>query len=403
MELGSVCAGQYNTCMSWIDHAIIYHIFIDRFSLPQSDPRALLDIPDEDPVFCGGNIRGVIERFSYLQALGVNTIWLSPFYKGDAFHGYQLTDFYTMDERFGTEADLRELIDLAHRNDMRVVVDFVPNHVSHTHPFFLDAKEDASSTYRDWFLFARWPTEYRCFLDVEVLPKLNLENSEARAHVIGAARKWLTLGLDGFRVDHIPGPSDDFWIEFHRTLKGEYPDAEFFGEAWMYNVRFKDLKTLLVGNKYFAWLFGTRVLMRHYKGIFRSLLDFEFNRLIREFGAAQITESQLRDSLQRHYKQNTGMTLVSFLDNHDMDRFMYVVGNDKALFKRCVEIQFALAAPLAIYQGSEFGMTHAKGFAEYAGWGDRVARYMVPWEQTPEFFDFYKEQIRKRKERDVHL
>jgi glycosidase len=384
--------------MSWLNEkTVIYQIFIDRFARPQSDTRVTDTIPDTEPVFCGGNIRGIIEHFDHIKGLGVTALWISPFYKGDAFHGYHTTDLMVMDERFGTEADLRELIDLAHANQMKIVADFVPNHISSQHPYFIEARSKSDSAYREWFYFSKYPNKYLCFLDIDILPKLNLDYPPARAHVIAAARKWLQLGLDGFRLDHIPGPSNDFWKEFLSTLRSEFPSAEFFGEAWMFGVKFSQLKTLRVSHKYLSWMFGTRFLMSQYLGLFPALLDFDFNQLIRAYAGGTMKKERLMSALGAHFTRTQGTAMITFLDNHDMDRICFVAYNNIEVLKDAAQIQFSLPHPVVIYQGTEFAMTHERGMASYASYGDMVARKMIPWgDGDGTLFDFYRELINKK-------
>ncbi|MDG6219386.1 MAG: alpha-amylase family glycosyl hydrolase [Candidatus Thermoplasmatota archaeon] len=115
---------------NWIKKAVIYQILIDRFA--GYDPKKNW----KKPQFIGGNLKGIIDSLSYLKNLGVNAIWISPFYKTSAYHGYHITDFYKVDPHFGNKNDLKRLIDLIHQNDMYIIADFVPNHVSKYHPFF---------------------------------------------------------------------------------------------------------------------------------------------------------------------------------------------------------------------------------------------------------------------------
>lgn len=384
--------------MAWLSaQTVIYQIFIDRFALPSSDGRALDALPDDQPVFCGGTIRGIIEHFDHLRALGVNAIWISPFYQGVSFHGYHVTDLFAVDTRFGTESDLRELIDLAHAHGMKIVADFVPNHVSKEHPFFLEAQRDSLSPYREWFYFSHWPTGYLSFLDVTDLPKLNLDAAPARAHVINAARKWLSLGFDGFRLDHIPGPSNDFWKEFLGTLRTEFPEAEFFGEAWLYGVRFSQLRTLRVTRKYRSWLFGERYLMKQYGGLFPALLDFVSNRLFRSFVDGSLSPAAMDKKLEQQLKETRGTTMLTFLDNHDMDRILFVAHGDRERVKAAVLKQFQLPAPVVIYQGTEFGMTHERGMASFQSYGDLVARRMIPWTDPDHTMrEFYARLIQEK-------
>jgi len=161
----------------WFKEAIIYHILIDRFAGYDSS------LDWKKPAFMGGSFAGIREKLEYLTDLGVNTLWLSPVNAGTAYHGYHITDFFTTDIHFGTEEALNELLQAAHQRNLRVILDFVPNHCSHQHPFFVQAFQDSQSRYRQWFYFSRMGNSYKSFLHFKELPKFNLENKDAASSI----------------------------------------------------------------------------------------------------------------------------------------------------------------------------------------------------------------------------
>jgi glycosidase len=148
----------------WFKDAIVYHILVDRFAGYNQE------IDWQEPVFMGGNLRGVADKIEYLADLGMNTILLSPINKTTAYHGYHITDFYSVDERYGTEDDLKRLISLVHEKNMRLILDFVPNHCSRKHPLFQEALLDKKSPTRNWFYFNPFNHTYKCFLYYPDLP-----------------------------------------------------------------------------------------------------------------------------------------------------------------------------------------------------------------------------------------
>ena len=227
----------------WFKNSVIYQILIDRFAGFKSTENW------EKPQFLGGNIKGIIQKLPYLKELGINTIWISPFYKCSEYHGYHITDFFEVDPHFGTIKDLKELIYETHKINIRIIADFVPNHCSSIHPYFLDAQKNKDSEYKDWFYFKKWPDDYLCFLSIRQLPKIDLENKEARNYMINCAKHWLSLGFDGFRLDHVIGPSHNFWKKFRIEIKSIFPNAVLIGEAWMMGIKFNELKTINIKNK----------------------------------------------------------------------------------------------------------------------------------------------------------
>lgn len=379
----------------------IYQVFIDRFARSNNE-QFEKDI-DTKPEFAGGTIRGIINHFNHILELGVTTLWISPFCKTSAYHGYHTTDYFSIEPHFGVESDLKEFIDLVHSHGMKIITDFVPNHVSNQHPFFLEAETNVNSTYRDWFYFNS-DNSYMCFLHYDVLPKLNLENPDARKYVVDAARHWLSFGIDGFRFDHVCGPSDNFWRELIGTLQQEFPGVILFGEAVLYGVELRDVFTLKMGNRWVAWLFGDDVTMSHYKGILPALLDFKYSNLLRNFARNILTEPSLKRKIELHKRLYKNLKLISFLDNHDMDRFMFVANNNKEKYKRSLELLSLENNPIVIYQGTEFGVTQDKAIKEYPSYGDLAVRKMVPWkESNNEIHIFTKKVLQERKVRQVAI
>ena len=133
---------------AWLRDAVIYHVFIDRFAT--ADGRAF-DAPATPGGFYGGTLRGVIERLAYIANLGATCIWLSPLFPSPSHHGYDATNYRSVEPRLGTEDDLRELITAAHERGIRVILDYAVNHVSWDHPAFRAALADQRSPESTWF------------------------------------------------------------------------------------------------------------------------------------------------------------------------------------------------------------------------------------------------------------
>ena len=382
--------------VSWFSRAIIYHILIDRFAGLKSNEW-------HKPRFLGGNLKGIISKLDYLQDLGINTIWLSPFYKTSEYHGYAVTDFYKVDPRFGTLADLQELIDKSHAANLHIIADFVPNHCSDKHPYFIDACENKDSEYHKWFDFRNWPDDYICFLDVRSLPKLNLVYPAARDHIIEAARYWLNRGFDGFRLDHVIGPKHIFWRRFRKEIKADFPEAVLLGEAWMEGVRHKHLRTIYIRSKHKRWKTITQdqVQQEYYKEL-DGVLDFSFLNLLKDHFNPRKSEADLntlKKKIEGHFNRyNSDYFLATFLDNHDMNRFMFEIGNNKPLLFEAARIQFQYKQPVIIYYGTEAGMTHKGSVMEKRPHADLEARQPMIWDhQDTEILNFYTELIASRK------
>ena len=173
-----------------------------------------------------GDLEGIRSKLPYLAWLGVDIVWITPFYPSPGFdHGYDVSDFCEVDPLFGDVATLRSLVAEAHDLGLRVIIDVVPNHSSSHHPFFLDAKTGKGSAKRDWYLWNdprpgggppnNWVShfggpawtldeasgQYYCHLFLPEQPDFNWRNPGVRAHFLDVLRFWFDTGIDGFRID----------------------------------------------------------------------------------------------------------------------------------------------------------------------------------------------------------
>ncbi|MCW5853588.1 MAG: alpha-amylase, partial [Anaerolineae bacterium] len=290
----------------WIWDTSLYFVFLDRFA-PTPGQR----FKDEGTPrgFSGGTLRGVIDKLGYIAELGANCVWLSPCFEGPTYHGYHVTDYKKVESRWGTNADLMELVRQAHNLGIRVLLDFVPNHSARQHPYFQAAQADQASPYTQWYTFKQWPHDYEMFYTARDLPKLNLEHAEARAWMIDAGRYWLEeVGIDGYRLDHAAGPSHHFWTDFRRATRAAAPDSFTVGEV----VEAADT-------------------LRTYAGRLDGVLDFMFVDAARRFFAYDGLDAAQFDTFLTRHDGYFGQGLVrpTFIDNHDMNRFLFVAGNDK--------------------------------------------------------------------------
>ena len=400
-EKGTRDLGQ-GTCESplWFRDAVIYHILIDRFAGYDST------IEWKQPVFMGGTFNGIKEKLGYLADLGVNTLWLSPVNSTSAYHGYHITDFYNTDTHFGTTGELKEMIGAAHRRNIRVIMDFVPNHCSHQHPIFLQAQMHNNSPYHLWFYFNLSGTRYKSFLHFHELPKINLDNKDACKHVLGAAKFWLSIGFDGFRLDHAVGPSLAFWKKFRHEVKTSAPEAVLIGEAWLEGINGMMLKTIQIRNKYLRWMFRFNPwdIQLEYKDVFDGVLDFYFRHRITEFIAWKEDPGThlkiLKTLLDKHYARfPVNYYLPTFVDNHDMNRFLFDAGQDIEKLKLALKLQMSLPQPPILYYGTETGLTHDTVVSMNTPNSDIQARRPMPWESLNyPLIEYCKELIAERKQ-----
>ena len=226
----------------WWQTGVIYQVY----------PRSFQDT-DGDGV---GDLRGIAARLDYVVGLGVDAIWISPFYPSPmADFGYDVADYTGVDPLFGTMEDFDALLKAAHAKGLRVILDFVPNHSSDQHPWFVESRSSRESKKRDWYLWRdaaagadsravrerlpnNWMSNFggpawtwdegteqfylHSFLKEQ--PDLNWRNAEVRAAMYAAMRFWLDKGVDGFRMDVL-------WLlikdaEFRDNVEGAVHNAD---------------------------------------------------------------------------------------------------------------------------------------------------------------------------------
>ena len=334
----------------WARDAVIYHIFLDRFypgdGVPWKKPTNLSG-------FFGGTLCGAIQKLDYIQSLGCNAIWLSPLFASPSHHGYDATDYYTVEPRFGTNSDLKELIKKAHERDMRVILDFVANHWSNQHPTFQAAQSEKDSEYQGWYTWQRWPDEYTSFFGVKGMPQLNLKHKPASDYLLRCAQHWLRNGIDGYRLDYAPGPPHTFWANFRQACKAVNPDTFLFGEVVSHSE-----------------------VIASYIPHFDGCLDFLLaDALRRTFVLETSTLLEFEAFLAAHegyFPKN--FSLPAFLDNHDMTRILYLAGEDKAKVRLAALVLFTLSAPPIIYNGTEVGVSQRNPLGRF-----EEARLPIPW------------------------
>ena len=197
----------------------------------------------------GGDIRGIINNFDYLQDLGITTIWLNPVQKNgpNTYHGYAITDFYDVDPRYGTPGEYVEMIDTAHKRGMKVVMDMIFNHCGSTHWWMTDLPSNDWINFNNTFVqttHSKWTvvdvhapeSEKKQFVDgwfTRGMPDLNQRNRHLATYLIQNSIWWIEYArIDGIRQDTYPYADFEFLARWCREVTDEYPDFNIVGEAW---------------------------------------------------------------------------------------------------------------------------------------------------------------------------
>lgn len=370
------CVDDY-TVPQWAREAIVYHIMVDRFS--PGNGEEWWSVEDVEDIY-GGTLKGILEHLDYIQKLGANTLYLSPLFRCNSHHGYDSTDYYEIESRFGTKEEFHELLDELHQRGMKFIMDFVPNHWSNRHETFQDAINNPNSEYRDWYNFRHYPDDYECFFKVREMPQINLRNKDARKYMIDAACYWVNFGVDGLRIDYAIGPTPDFWADLRRAIKNTKPDCWIFGEV----IDPPDSQQALVG-------------------LMDGCLDFHLLEFLRKtIGGEEWDLCKFSAFLVKHLSFfPTDFILPSMLDNHDMDRFLWIAGNDIRRLKLGALIQCFLPNPPFLYYGTEVGLSQNCGIRTvYGGHGHLgEARLPMLWgeKQDHELYEYFQQLYQLRK------
>ncbi len=287
---------------------------------------------------------------------------------------------YKVDPRYGTNQDLFDLIDALHQRGMRVILDFVANHWSNLHFSLQAAQQDRQSEYYDWYLWKQWPGSYEGFFDLLSMPKLNLNlGKPARKYLLDCAQYWLEKGFDGFRLDFAYGPPRDFWVDFRRTCKTTKPDCWLFGEVIL-----------------------PAVEQKHFNVAFDGMIDFLLTEALRQtFGFGRWTLDKFDAFLTRHEAYFGGMfDRLTILDNHDMNRFLFLAGNDPAKLKLGALVLYTLAGNPINYYGTEAGVTQKMPIHHDGHGYFEEARAPMLWgtDQNPELVEFFRKLVALRQQ-----
>lgn len=323
-----------------------------------------------------GDLKGIHSKLDYLQDLGVEGIWLSPIFKSPSYHKYDVTDYYQIDPEYGTLEDLQALVKKAHSLGIQVILDFVLNHTSSLHPWFLDAQKGRDSTYRNFYIWKNreeikalglerrkvtadsqernpWHLmhggeKYYGFFWRE-MPDLNLDYPPLKKTLFDCAKYWLNQGIDGFRMDaakHIFLPHEMFkaplfWKEFRKEMEAVKPDFYLVGEVWD----------------------SMEVIAPFYQGL-KANFNFELSYALQDFIKTGTLKKALIKKLLEGYSMyqtyNPNFIDATMLSNHDMNRVASLEGASLAKLKMAASILFTLPGQPYIYYGEELGMKGKK-------------------------------------------
>jgi len=359
---------------------VIYLIMPDRFAdgdTANDDPAVSRGLLDRHNLhrYHGGDLAGVQAKLPYLKTLGVTAIWLTPIYDntnvldhkevygGDpttAYHGYHAIDYYAVDEHFGNVDDYRKLVDAAHAQGIKVIMDMVANHTSAYHPWVEDsptptwyngsAAKHLANTWQTWTLAdsLATPALKKATLEgwfIDILPDLNQNDPEVARYITQNTLWWAGVsGIDGIRQDTWPYVPRAFWRDWMTAIKREYPKMRVVGEV-------------LDGDPTLVSFFqGGRA---RYDGVddkVDALFDYPLHFTIRNAFAQGKSLREVSQMLGRDRLYPDAGALVTLFGSHDVARFMSEPGATiKGLELAFTFLLTSRGTPM-LYYGDEIAM-----------------------------------------------
>ena len=365
-----------------------------RTTVYQIYPRSFADASGDGI----GDLEGIIDRLDYVQWLGLETIWLSPFFASpQADFGYDISDHFGIAPEYGSMEDCRRLIDEIHARGMKVVLDMVLNHTSDQHPWFVESRSARENPYRDFYIWrdgrkpygAAPPNNWRSMLGgsgwhydaqtdqwywasfLPFQPDLNYRNPEVKRAMLDVVRHWLREGADGLRLDIFNAIyKDASFVDNPRSLRAiptednpggffqkaiytqNHPDTLAFARELRRVVdEFEDPPRFVVGE-----VFGSADLLREYCGPSGEGLNlvFLFKSLRTPFRAQAFRD--LISEFESAFPEPLHPTYV--FGNHDRPRQMERLGNSIARARLLAAFQMSVRGVPFVYYGDELGLSH---------------------------------------------
>ena len=349
----------------------IYLIMPDRFSngntsndnIPGMLEKANTNNPDGRH---GGDIQGISNHIDYIKELGATAIWLNPVFENNqekySYHGYSITDYYKIDPRFGSNSDYKEFVSKCHKEGLKVIMDMIFNHCGNNHWWMKNLpSEDWIHTFPE---FTR--TNYRASVVVDpyvskydyykmqhgwfdkTMPDLNQDNPLLATYLIQNSIWWIEFsGIDGIRMDTEAYPSQDFMAEWTKRVHTEYPEFTILGEVWIGNAGIVSYWNSKNENSYTSDL--------------NSLFDYPLYDAIKkgfnEDEGWSTGMMRMYDVLTEDFLYKDPSQMIVFADNHDVERFYSMLGEDYGKFKNVMAFLMTTRGVPLVYYGDEILMT----------------------------------------------
>ncbi len=372
----------------WSD-AIIYFVIVDRFADGNTGSNRNVDLKGKG-TFHGGDLAGLTQQLDEIADLGATAIWITPVVKNIdhyvsevgfpdwAYHGYWADDFYQIDDRFGSEADLKNLVDEAHARGIKVLLDVVYNHAGYQSAY--TKKPNAN----EWMRTGR--RESLCGDDdltscLAGLPDFKTEKQEVADYLMGAhlglAKR---VGLDGFRLDTVKHVDHPFWQDHRDRVNTELGDDFFLlGEVWGGSETVLD-----------PWFVNDEM---------NAGFDFGFKGSVQGFVQGRGRTIAFSRYLMKRHRVRKGYYLSHYLSSHDVPGALWELKGNRDLFKLTVALQMTTLGIPCIFYGEEVGRIGGDWPDNRSDmpWGDRDIKPGAGKPRDESMRDYYKKLIQIRR------
>ena len=381
---------------------VLYMLMPDRFANgnPQNDVIKTMRDKTCDrnapSLRHGGDLEGIRQHLDYFKELGVTTLWFTPVLENDnpsdgkssSYHGYATTDYYKVDPRFGTNDEYKRLIDEAHQNGLKVVMDMIFNHCGYYHPWVADLPskdwlntpewlEDQAKGNKDGIIktnekylqtngklttvFDAYASKFdlRQTVDgwfVPTMPDLNQRNPHVLKYLIQNSEWWIeTVGNDGIRMDTYPYADADAMALWMKTINNEYPNFNTVGEAWVtepaYTAALQKDSKLSEKNSHL-----------------KTVMDFAFFDRINQAKNEETDDwfsgmNRVYNVFCYDYLYPNPKSVMAFVENHDTDRFLGE-GKDTVALKQAMALLLTINRIPQVYYGTEVLMNGTKAITD---------------------------------------
>jgi len=399
---------------------VIYLVTPDRFANGDTSNDSIEEMPDKlnrenQWGRHGGDIKGLINKLDFIKDLGITALWLMPVQEnnssGSSYHGYAITDMYSIDPRFGNNELYRKFVDESHKKGIKVIMDLVNNHIGINHYWMKNMPSKDWVNHPDTFMGTNFnPIVYMDPHSSESeksklmsgwfsqgMPDLNQRNKFVNKYLIQNAIWWIEYaGIDGIRMDTYPYPYPESLAEWNKVVLNEYPDFYLVGETWVSQPA------------YAAYYQGGKINHNGYDSNLGSVTDFPLYEAIIKAFREKGSIYNVYQTLSQDFLYSDPYNILTFIDNHDVARAFTEMSGDIDKMKLALTVLLTTRGIPQIYYGTEIlmeGRSHGILRADYPGGfpGDKKSAFTPEGrtDEQNEVFNYIKNILKWRQGSDA--